>query len=185
MRKILLVIIITLGISSCDRAEPETYLIPDGFTGKVQIIFNQNGVPVKYQNEYGRDTIYTPKIGTPVKYEYGRRIYEIPTSGILLTQFQDNEGFINRLYFYKYKNGKRRPLEVIEPQQSKLDSTKWVVTDSKKVGVLEEVNGSYGNFNVAFQEFVVSSYNTLDKFYTTQYNDEFMKKLDRLTGTDF
>ena len=93
-------------ISSCQRAEPETYLIPSEFKGKVQIIFNQNAIPVKYKNEYGRDTIYTPQLGNPIKYESGRRVYEIPSNGILLTQFKNNDGFIDRKYFLIYSHPK-------------------------------------------------------------------------------
>ena len=79
MKRILEVYLISFVqiVSSCyQRAEPETYLIPSNFTGEVNILFNQNGVPTKYKNEYGQDTIYTPKIGNPMKYENGRRVYE-------------------------------------------------------------------------------------------------------------
>ena len=52
-------IILLQAITSCyQKAEPETYLIPSFYTGKVNILFNQTSIPVKYTNEYNKDTIY-------------------------------------------------------------------------------------------------------------------------------
>ena len=183
MKKIIGICLVALIANSCQRAERETYLIPSDFTGRVQIIFNQNGIPVKYQNEYGRDTTYTPKVGAPIKYENGRRLYEIPENGILLTQFKDNYGFINRTYFSVDKKGNRLPLEVYELDHYKRDSTRWVVKDKNKKGIFGDgTSGSYGNMNVAFQDFIVSSANTLDSFYKKEYKDKFMINLNKAAG---
>ncbi|MDP4255061.1 MAG: hypothetical protein Q8938_13715, partial [Bacteroidota bacterium] len=58
----------TIFLGSCiHKSEPETYLIPKGFQGRATIIFNQ-------------------KLGVPSKYENGRRVYEMPLNGILLSQ---------------------------------------------------------------------------------------------------
>lgn len=56
-------------LASCvEYAEPQSYLLPNGFTGAFVIVFNQ-------------------KEGTPKEYENGRRIYRIPKNGVLFTQF--------------------------------------------------------------------------------------------------
>jgi len=48
------------------QPDPETYLTPQGFAGWVSIVFSRvEGVPPKYEN--------------------GRRVYQIPVNGILLT----------------------------------------------------------------------------------------------------
>lgn len=173
-------------MSSCQRAERETYLIPADFIGRVQIIFNQNGIPVKYQNGYGRDTIYTPKVGAPVKYEDGRRLYEIPENGILLTQFKDDYGIIDRRYFSVDNKGKRLQLEVYQLDHSKLDSTTWVVKNKNRKGIFGDgTSGSYGNANIAYQEFFVSSYNMLDSIMAKENGDKFEERLHKLTGSDF
>jgi len=65
---------------SCNNPEPETYLIPREFTGRVDVIFNR-------------------KDGSPPKYENGRRVYEIPSSGVLLTQFKDEYGLVDHRYY--------------------------------------------------------------------------------------
>ena len=110
MRKMFGIYLITFIqiVSSCgQKAEPETYLIPSNFTGEINILFKQNGVPYKDKNKYGRDTTYTPALGKPPKYENGRRVYEIPSDGILLTQFTPNPGFTDTKYFSVDSNGKR------------------------------------------------------------------------------
>jgi hypothetical protein len=49
-------------VSSCgQKADPETYLIPSSYVGRVEVLFNQNGVPYNDTNEYGQDTVYTPQ----------------------------------------------------------------------------------------------------------------------------
>lgn len=170
-------------LSSCyQKAEPETYLIPANFTGRVEILFNQNGVPYEDKNKYGRDTIYTPQMGKPIKYENGRRIYEIPSSGILLTQFKINDGFIDTKYFSIDGNGKRTPLEVFELEHYKRDSTRWIVKDKNKKGIFASgTNGSYG-MHIPFQFFIVSSYDELDSFYTKEYQTNFDDKIEKVTG---
>src|ERR1700752_1549026 len=114
--------------SSCyQKAEPETYLIPSNYIGEVNIFFNQSGVPMKYENEHNKDTIYTSQIGKPIKYENGRRVYEIPDNGILLTQFEKNDGFIDRQYYVVDERGKRTALPVFEFKHFKKDSAGYII----------------------------------------------------------
>ncbi len=189
MKRILEVYLISFVqiVSSCyQRAEPETYLIPSNFTGEVNILFNQNGVPTKYKNEYGQDTIYTPKIGNPMKYENGRRVYEIPSNGILLTQFKKNDGFIDRQYYSIDRDGNRILLEVFKFEHLKKDSTKYIVKDKSQKGIFGDGTiGSYGNMNIAFQDFIVSNYTELDSFYTKEYRNDFDSKIEKITGLIF
>ncbi len=56
------------------RAEPEIHLLPLGFTGPVVII-------------HGDST------GAPAEYEDGARVYRIPDTGVLRTQFEANQGW--------------------------------------------------------------------------------------------
>lgn len=171
-------------LHSCyQKAEPETYLVPSGFIGRVEILFNQTGVPIQYKNEYGRDTVYVSQIGKPIKYENERRVYEIPSDGILLTQFKDNDGFVDRKYFSVDGNGKRTPLVIFELEHYKHDSTRWIVKDKHEKGIFGDgISGSYGNMNIPYQYFIVSSYNGLDSFYTKEYQNYFDDKIEKVTG---
>lgn len=57
-----------------DRAEPEIHLLPLGFTGPVVIVHGDSA-------------------GVPVEYEEGARVYRIPDTGVLRTQFAANAGW--------------------------------------------------------------------------------------------
>ena len=57
----------------CTNPEKELYIIPKDFKGTVFIVFNV-------------------KDGTPKKYLNGYRLYEIPSDGVLFTQFGSNTG---------------------------------------------------------------------------------------------
>ena len=60
----------------CSRPEKEIYFIPEGYTGIVYVIYDQKkGSPKEYQSGY-----------------FKIRIYNIPESGILKTQFEPNYG---------------------------------------------------------------------------------------------
>jgi hypothetical protein len=140
-------------VTGCNqKAEPETYLIPANFTGKVNILFNKEG-------------------GARKEYDEKRRLYKIPSDGILVTQFNVNDGFIDREYYTVDSTGKTTRLEVYVLDNSKRDTAEYVVGDKNKKGK-----------SVQYQEFIVSSFNQLDSFYTKQYQGDFDKKIERLTG---
>jgi len=64
-----------------ERAEPATYLVPAGLVGEVYIIF---GVPD----------------GEAPETRDGRRIYRIPSDGVLRTQFGPTYGWSTPAFFY-------------------------------------------------------------------------------------
>ncbi len=74
---------------------PERYLIPENYKGSVMVIFNQ-------------------KDGEKEEYEGRRRLYRIPPTGVLFTQFKDEQGFINQDYYYVSSSGMRKKLGVLD-----------------------------------------------------------------------
>lgn len=158
-----------LMLNSCNqKAEPETYLLPKGFTGRVNIILNQ-------------------KEGSPIKYEDKRRVYEIPADGILLTQFTINDGFIDRKYYYVDSVGNRTNVPIYKYDHNDDGTIKWQIKDSNEVGVfLDGTSGQYGNppNAVWWQEVIICSYNNKDSFFTPQSKKEFEGKLTKKLGFD-
>jgi hypothetical protein len=76
-------------------AEQTTFLIPKNFQGNVLIIFNQ-------------------KDGGPAEYEGESRIYRIPESGVLRTQFEPSYGISKMDEFYLVDSlGDRKKLEYL------------------------------------------------------------------------
>jgi len=72
MRKTIFILTIFL-IIGCNMKENEVYILPDNYIGYVIIIFGQEE-------------------GSEKKYFNGKRIYDIPDSGILKTKFDANYG---------------------------------------------------------------------------------------------
>lgn len=96
-------------LSSCiNQAEPEIHLLPQGYTGSVIITFEDS-------------------MGTSTVYEGGKRVYQVPASGILRTKFKERKkGFIaDKDLLFFYVDGKEKyPLKVIhEIQNHKIDES--------------------------------------------------------------
>ena len=154
-------------VLGCKHPEPESYLIPEGFKGKVNVIFNQLN-------------------GEPPRYEKGRRIYQVPVDGILLTQFKDEYGIVDHEYYYVDGRGNKKPLKIFSYEYNKDGTTKWMIKDRNEVGVfLDGTTGGYGNSNIKYQEFIVSDYNTLDSFYLPKYQNSFIKKIQTVLKDNF
>ena len=70
--------------TACQTGEPAIFVLPEGYTGYVIIIYDQeNGVAQKYKDK--------------------SRLYEIPETGILKTQFKNNPGWTDFPKFYYKK----------------------------------------------------------------------------------
>jgi hypothetical protein len=76
------------GVYVWNRAEHEVHLIPAGFRGPVVVVFSDAA-------------------GAPKEYEDRARLYRIPSSGVLRTQFGPNEGWGRPDYFYIDQHGRR------------------------------------------------------------------------------
>jgi hypothetical protein len=151
-------------VTGCSqRPEPETYLIPYGFKGKVNVIFNQ------------------PK-GAAVKYDNGRRLYEIPPSGILLTQFKNEEGIINHEFYYIDSIGKRTQLKILsDNEKNDIGDAVGVYRDGT-VGVIGNSNDSK---SLLYQEFYVTNGREFEDYFTPQYQKQFNDKVKQITGYAF
>jgi hypothetical protein len=156
---LMLILLISDGIFGCKHPEAESYYIPEGFKGRVNIIFNQ------------------PK-GMPPRYENGRRVYQVPTNGILLTQFKDEYGIVDHQYYYVDGKGNRKPLPIFSYEYNKDGTIKWVIKDQHEAGIFfDGTTGGYGNENIKYQEFRVSDYSSLDSM---ESKDNFMKRVEQI-----
>ncbi len=173
--KTLVVALLLATMAGCtDRAEPETFLIRNGYRGKVNVIFNQpNGQPEKYEN--------------------GRRVYEIPSDGILLTRFKDKYGRIDQQYFYVDSSGGRVLLKELDVHRFNEEWTRHknpVEPSREELGVFHAGRvGVYGNSDdpksLRYQEFFVSTYRELKTYHDQRYEQGFFDRIARLTGVRF
>ena len=148
---------------NCQTAERATIIMPIGFKGDVTIIFNQ-------------------KNGSSTKYENGRRIYEIPSDGVLITKFTSDYGFTDFQYYYidSLKN-KVMLRKFSNAEESKL---------SNVIGIFGSgTMGTYGNSgdsnSIEYLEFSVSNYEYLNTISTKEYKNKFRQKIVEKVGHDF
>jgi len=162
MRLLTTIIFLTCFLSSCGKKVKETFLVPDGFQGRINVIFNQ------------------PKAAAaPI--EDGRRIYYIPADGILITSSKLETGFIDQEYFYIDKEGKRTKIAVQDL------NTKDV--PEKPAVVYYGVTGVYGNSTdpnpLNFAESIIASKVTNDSIYSQTARIAFDELIKRKTGRAF
>jgi len=91
--KILWILGCTIGIvlfwpiwNKINAVAPETYLVPESFSGKIKII-------------YGLECGVDPKV------ENGRKILEIPDDGILFVNYEFKSGIVDHEYYIIDENG--------------------------------------------------------------------------------
>lgn len=148
---------------SFGKPKQELYLIPYGYRGKVNVVFNQSK-------------------GAPVKYEKEKRVYKIPINGILLISSKMEVGIVERKFYTVDSLGRRSFLKTFNDDNFHGDKAEVGVFYDGTVGV-------YGNSDneepLDYQEFVVSSYEGLDVFFKPEYKLAFQDELIRTIGRRF
>jgi|GEM_PF-2247722 len=136
VRRIGLLLLLSMTMPACGQTiEPEIYLLPAGFEGPVLIIFNQAE-------------------GAAPKYEGEARVYEIPASGVLWTQFSDQSGWVPKGYpkFYHVS---------ADGSRTKIEYTRW--EDTTDGGRVKAYGGSVGVSRHRYTNYVVCRRSELSK----------------------
>jgi hypothetical protein len=174
--------ILMMFFSGCksNKAENETYILPNGYTGRIVIFYGQAN-------------------GEAKKYADGARVLEIPSSGILKTQFEPNYGIIedskvNRKFLYKNTEG--QIISIPNRHNTTVDSNQvqvFGISNGKKYPIVETkelVNGvertvtKTTDYYIAYTEFIVDKYNERRKYdfknsiEEQSYWEELKKKAD-------
>lgn len=148
---------------SFGKPEQELYLVPYGYKGKVNVVFNQ----LK---------------GVPAKYEEKNRVYEIPINGILLISSEMEVGIVERSFYTVDSLGRRSLLKTFNDDDFQGNKAEVGIFYDGTVGV-------YGNSDdkepLDYQEFIVSSYEGLDVFFKPECKRAFHEELIRVIGRRF
>jgi hypothetical protein len=127
-----IILIAMLSLQCTSKAAKEKYRIPYGFKGQVFIFFNmQNGQPKKYEN--------------------GFRVYNIPSNGILATQFKAKYGTRTLAeYSYEYGDslGSYYPIDNFPQGVEPPDSNQVYITAEETGGGGIKHTYEYQTFNV-------------------------------------
>lgn len=140
-----------VGLTQCRRSgEQSLYLIPNRFVGNVVIAFGQ------------------PQ-GAPAEYEGDQRVYRIPASGILRTQFPPNNGLRKMdMFFYSNATGAlRRPLRYFNSTRSMVGQVAASDTICFRMTPVTDSHEPRGHYLV----FLVSNEAQVDSLYERQYKE--------------
>jgi hypothetical protein len=143
-----------------NKAPAETFLIPQEFRGKIHIHFNN-------------------PCGQAAEVENDRRQYKIPTTGILLSQFADKQGFIDQQYYLVDSVGKRTLL----PQLDVRDYNEEWTTEKNPNEPSRDILGVFHAGRVSsdgMYEFYVSTYRQLRDSFDFQYDKLFDLKEQKI-----
>ena len=127
------IIALILSMFSCSRGHREIYVLPNGYTGRVVIIYDQaNGAAKTYEN--------------------GSRVYRIPESGVLKTQFSGNYEWSEFPDFHYGRIDKETqiPLQV-EWENHSFDSVNATLVSTGSVYKIDD------NTRIKFGEFYVGT----------------------------
>jgi len=151
---------------------PERYLIPEDYRGSVMVIFNQ-------------------KDGQKKEFEGKRRLYRIPSTGVLFTQFKDEQGWIDQDYYLVSPNGQRKKLGVLDTRDF---NEEWTLVKNPKEpprdslavfnpGTMGTMGNSGDTDSKVFLQLWVGTYNdtTKKKDFTPEYIDS-LKRATQKNG---
>jgi hypothetical protein len=95
-KSFIILLLLILISSSCNSTKEAIYLLPDGYTGAVVILFVQpDGITLSVEN--------------------GFNVYKIPESGVLKVKSEPILTVHNEKFFYEKANGERTPIEYVHP----------------------------------------------------------------------
>ncbi|MBK9730301.1 MAG: hypothetical protein IPO83_03265 [Chitinophagaceae bacterium] len=147
MKNLVLLGFYILSLIQCKGQPPEKsiVLLQEGFTGPVAIIFNQ-------------------KDGLEPSIEDGKKVYEIPKSGILRTVIETNLRTNGNEYYYVNKNGERTLIKYLLPRG--LENVGGTLSDTslnenENYVACEEMSGLNDGSSVRL--FIVGKINEMEK----------------------
>ena len=90
-----LITIISLTNMACRSSDNSIILIPEGYQGKITIFLDQSRGEIK-------------------RYEEGNRVFKLPLSGVMFSQFEKPSNLAGYKVFYLSKDGARREIPYID-----------------------------------------------------------------------
>lgn len=146
MKSLLIIMVCSIVGStySCNGPEPEIYLIPNDFRGRVVILFNQ-------------------KNGISREYEGRNRVYKIPASGVLKTKFLSNTGEfgLDDTNFFFESDSSRVSIPMFSLSKDSI---------SNKPQIFRYANGVVADGRIKYAEFIVAPYYLRDSFFVRNAN---------------
>jgi hypothetical protein len=167
--RVLLSVLISVAFISCSndqksgvvqnnpkKTEPESFLVPTDFRGKVHILHSES-------------------CGTEKEYEMRRRLYRIPENGILLSQFNLEDGLVDHEYYLTDSLGNRTQLRSLDITNYNKSSEKDQSLKNE-IGVFRLASGVGQHRNEGeyhFTEFYIGTVAQYRACLNKQYENQF------------
>ena len=130
----------------------EVFIVPHNFRGIVYILFDQ------------------PE-GAPTEYDWLKRVYRIPSSGLLRTRFSLQEGLMRLPEFYWDSAGQRQLLHYQVPNGRRIPLGAYVsAIETGAGGCVVDKQGNVKE-QIAYKSFIVSDERNVEKFYQQLSDD--------------
>lgn len=141
------------------RAEPETFLLPNDYRGPFVVLLIEG-------------------CGSTIPYENGRRIYNIPPSGVLSYSGKTTEGVIDRRFALSNSDGTFTQLPEFDHSafDEEIRSFKWRF--SREELTKETLGVFWGYMTVTDSSFVISNYREMEKL-TSSERENVSRQLQR------
>jgi hypothetical protein len=153
---------------------PETFILPANFKGFFYIVYNQIG---------GQDKVF----------EQNRRLYKIPTTGVLFTKFKNDwrsikfeNGVTNQQFYFVDNNEKRLRIKVLDTgdfnnQTTPYPNEKFYSRDSLVAFFISAGIISNGETTLTTDQYYIGTYNELTnaKGFTFEYIDSLRNRLTK------
>ena len=87
-------------------AEAEAFIIPATYRGEIVVFYDE-------------------PCGNPAKFEQGMRLYEISPEGILVTKAPENDGYLNRRFYFVREDGTHQEIPQFGRQDFETEKAEW------------------------------------------------------------
>ena len=110
-----------------NKAEPETFLIPQDFRGEIVVFYDE------------------PCGKLPV-HRNGRRVYEISSDGVIITQFKKNDGYLDRNFCFSDSERSETEIPYFHRQDFETERMEWSSSHSSPLeDFTKETIGAFWN----------------------------------------
>lgn len=100
-----------------NMGESETFLVPQNYRGPISVFLDED-------------------CGVEPSWEASRRVYSISSTGVLITKFRKNEGYLDQKFFLVDDDGNRKEIPKFYWQKFETESEYWVQTRGSNTGSL-------------------------------------------------
>lgn len=140
-----------------NKAEAETFLIPNNYRGEIVVFYDE-------------------PCGEEPLIEKGRRIYHLSTEGVLITKFKKNRGYLDRKFYLTTDDGDWTEIPLFGRQDFQTEKEEW--TNLQSMPVEELTKDTVGVFHTYGGDTYGLSRNSLGNRITNyRYFDREQKEL--------